>query len=404
MPLHLLGKKSWNVYNTANIERVRRDEAVAREREEAEEQKLQEIDAERRLAILRGKDPPPLPPSFSADELKHDVDRKRHADETSRDWGRGRERKKRKRFGEDDTDFEMRIAREQASAPQTENTLVKGGKENKTSDAPLVDHKGHISLFPDEVATPSQHLPKNAEAEAEAAKKRRAFEDQYTMRFSNAAGRDGLLGTSASGPWYSKGGNTDALVERNAQEALPAKDVWGNEDPRRKEREVARVVSNDPLAMMKRGAARVREVAKERHSIDAEKTRELKQLRKEERREDKKRRRERRHRVKNDEYHGSYMLNGPPRSQDERKDDSGGHKHGSSSRHRQREGEEHYQHRHGNKHYREREERHGDSSRDVSNRQNKSSRRSGGSRRELEGLDKRPSTHDRRRTGRADHY
>lgn len=55
MPLHLLGKKSWNVYNTDNIERVRRDEAAARAREEADEQRMQEEDAERRLKILRGR-------------------------------------------------------------------------------------------------------------------------------------------------------------------------------------------------------------------------------------------------------------------------------------------------------------------------------------------------------------
>ena len=33
MVLHLLGKKSWNVYNTDNVERVRKDEAEARARE-----------------------------------------------------------------------------------------------------------------------------------------------------------------------------------------------------------------------------------------------------------------------------------------------------------------------------------------------------------------------------------
>ena len=39
MVLHLLGKKSWNVYNSENVDRVRRDEAEAKAREAAEAEK-----------------------------------------------------------------------------------------------------------------------------------------------------------------------------------------------------------------------------------------------------------------------------------------------------------------------------------------------------------------------------
>ena len=61
MPLHLLGKKSWNVYNHDNIEAVRRDEAAAAARQEARDQVMQEQDALRRTAILRGETPPTFP-------------------------------------------------------------------------------------------------------------------------------------------------------------------------------------------------------------------------------------------------------------------------------------------------------------------------------------------------------
>ncbi|KAI0884548.1 uncharacterized protein GGS22DRAFT_144045 [Annulohypoxylon maeteangense] len=272
MPLHLLGKKSWNVYNPKNIERVKRDEAAARDREEAEEQRQQEVDAERRLAILRGEVPPPLPsPEPSADNEARG--QKRDRDEEPR-----RERRKRKRVGEDDTDFELRLARERTDVtPTTSNALV------KKSDAPLMDQRGHINLFPDERSC--MPFEKNAEAEKEAAKKKREYEDQYTMRFSNAAGKDGL-----SGPWYAKGGDIKDVIDGNLE--APSKDVWGNEDPRRKEREAVRVVANDPLAMMKRGAAKVREVEKERRQLNDERERELKQLRKEERRKERRRKRE----------------------------------------------------------------------------------------------------------------
>ncbi|KAI2617301.1 hypothetical protein GGS26DRAFT_408535 [Hypomontagnella submonticulosa] len=297
MPLHLLGKKSWNVYNPKNIERVKRDEAAAREREEAEEQRQQEVDSERRLAILRGEVPPPLPPPTSVDDKA--PSRKRDRDEESTPAGRGRERRKRKRVGEDDTDFELRLARERTGTAQImSDVLVKS-----TSNAPLVDHAGHIDLFPEER---SRAVPlKNEEAEQEAAKKKREYEDQYTMRFSNAAGKEGLVG-----PWYAKGGDIKDIVDGNLE--APSKDVWGNEDPRRKEREAARVVANDPLAMMKRGAAKVREVEKERRQVNEEREKGLKQLLREERRRERRRRRE--GRDEHDDLEG-FSLDGTAPSQ-----------------------------------------------------------------------------------------
>lgn len=80
----------------------------------------------------------------------------------------------------------MRLARERAGISQTiSDALVK-----KTSNAPLVDHTGHIDLFPEERSRAP--IQKNEEAEREASKKKQEYEDQYTMRFSNAAGKDGL--------------------------------------------------------------------------------------------------------------------------------------------------------------------------------------------------------------------
>ena len=47
--------------------------------------------------------------------------------------------------------------------------------KKSTSDTPLTDHKGHISLFPGERFR--LHVAKNSEAEAETAKKTREYED-----------------------------------------------------------------------------------------------------------------------------------------------------------------------------------------------------------------------------------
>ena len=54
MPLHLLHHKSWHVYNTANVDRVRRDQENARRKEEEEEMRMNQADQERRLQQLRG--------------------------------------------------------------------------------------------------------------------------------------------------------------------------------------------------------------------------------------------------------------------------------------------------------------------------------------------------------------
>ncbi|EHK15527.1 uncharacterized protein TRIVIDRAFT_130289, partial [Trichoderma virens Gv29-8] len=256
---HLLGKKSWNVYNADNIARVRRDEAAAKAAEEEEERRMQEIDAQRRLAILRGESPPPL-------EDERDVESEK-AESTSvsarsRFPGQGR---KRKRPGEDDTEFELRLAQERSSAKYA----VVESSRKPASSAPIIDGAGHIDLFGDERAR--AHAEKNEEAEAEKKKKEKEYEDQYTMRFSNAAGKDGL-----SRPWYSQ-------REGVAPDAS-SRDVWGNNDPDRKARDTHRINSNDPLAMMKKGASQIRELKRERMKIQAERDDELRQLRKEEHR------------------------------------------------------------------------------------------------------------------------
>lgn len=231
------------------------------------------------MQILRGEEPTPLP--IADTEFNESSKRDREGREY------GRERKRRKKAGENDTDFEMRVAREDAdrsSALAQSSQLVL----RKDNFAPLTDHKGHISLFPE---SQPKGKKKNPEAEAEAAKKKKEYEDQYTMRFSNAVGFKQDIGSK---PWYSKA-DTIALADKVAEvenEEPVGKDVWGNEDPRRKERQTQRLVSSDPLAMMKAGAAQVRQVEKERKKWREEKEKELAALEKEERRKKRKRRHE----------------------------------------------------------------------------------------------------------------
>ena len=281
MVLHLLGKKSWNVYNGENVERVRRDEAEAKAREDALDQRTQEEDAARRIAILRGEEPPAL--TNASEESANPAERKRKHDD-------GVPRKRRRLRDEDDTDRDIRYAREDAQAGESaKRALVKRDDE----DAPLIDHAGNIQLIPAPDEKSIRRAEKNAEAEAEKAKKRKRDEDQFTMRFSNAAG----IQNGMEKPWYAAS-KTGARVE-NAT-ALPHvqdKDVWGREDPLRKEREKNRISSNDPFAAMQQAQRQLKQSEGDKEKWRKERAVEMEALRNSEDR----RKKERKHRKRRDD-------------------------------------------------------------------------------------------------------
>lgn len=262
---HLLGKKSWNVYNPENIARVKRDEARAKAQEEEDERRMQEVDAERRIKILRGERPPtpPPPPSSLTSREKPTRSDRSHTDDA------GRYRKRRRLAGEDDTDRDIRLAREdvaQATAQRDALTLS-SRRDDKIAQAPILDSAGHVNLFPESAHRKTE---KNTEAEAEAKRQRQSYEDQYTMRFSNA---EGFKRDAGRQPWYSSGSQSVA-----APDAMPEKNVWGNEDPMRKERERARMDASDPLAAMKRGVRQLKATEQERKRWNDEKRKELEAL------------------------------------------------------------------------------------------------------------------------------
>lgn len=231
---------------------------------------MQEVDAQRRIQILRGErpsTPPPPPPSHSPSDPATRQERM-PIDEASR------YRKRRRIAGEDDTDRDIRFAREDAeqSTAKREELAMASRRSKTETEAPLLDSAGHINLFPQEGS--NKKAEKNKEASADAEKQKRSYEDQYTMRFSNAAG---FKESVSRQPWYSSSGQTVA-----APEAMPEKNVWGNEDPRRKEREKARMDSNDPLAAMKRGVRQLKATEQERKRWNQEKEKELDALKLEE--------------------------------------------------------------------------------------------------------------------------
>lgn len=310
MVLHLLGKKSWNVYNTANVERVRRDEAEAQAREEAEEQRMQEEDAQRRVALLRGEDVGPVQQPAELTDISEKRHRSSHDDDQ-------RERKRRRR-GEDDTDRDIRHARQDTEAGQkATRSLLK----EREKGAPLQDHAGHIQLIPapDEIAI--RKAEKNAEVEAERAKKRKREEDQYMMKFSNAAGYQNGM----QKPWYAAAGQDAApstdLVLAEAQ----GKDVWGNEDPRRKERERGRISSSDPFAAMQQAQRQLKQSTRDKEVWQKERQAELEAMK----RADVRRRRA-------DSLDDGFTLDAPSERRHERSGHERERKHRHHHRHRHR--------------------------------------------------------------------
>jgi len=313
MPLHLLPKKSWNVYNPTAIARVRQDEADAQAREEAAEQRMQEQDAERRIALLRGEKLPALPEPDAEEE---------HTGKRRREHGEGKERKRRKLRGEDETDMEMRFAREDVEAARMARERVRGGRKGRREGSPeLVDGEGHIQLFskPRE-RDGRKEGGKNAEAEVEKARKRQRENDKVTNRFSNAAG----YGKGVQKPWYAAGEQgKPAVLLADVQE----KDVWGNEDPRRKEREQNRISSSDPFAAMQMAQRQLKQSERERERWKVEKEKELSELKRED---DRRRKRRRRREDGSEDELDGFSLDAPDRhreSKDRHRESKDGHRH-----------------------------------------------------------------------------
>ena len=344
MPLHLLGKKSWNVYNNDNIARVRRDEAAAAAAEEAEEQRMQELDAARRTAILRGETPPPIPEEqqdeFSGQKRSRDGEDGEHR--RIRDWEREDRRKKRKLRGEDDTDRDIRLAKADVEAGQEARTRLGGGERDKDRkkdaqrvqrERTIVDSQGHISLFD----APAEEPKRRPREEAKEARKRDE-EQGVGMRFSHAAGYH----ANGSTPWYvdgKSGPNKNGHVHDR-----DGKDAFGHLDPERKQCDQKRSSANDPMAFMNRAQTQLRQAEKDKADWAMRKKQEIEALEKEQR-EERRRRRKRRERDDSvDSLEGFSLDNDRPkhaRQQYDSRDSGMGHEHshrqGNHDRNRDRE-------------------------------------------------------------------
>ena len=205
---------------------------------------MQEVDAERRIRILRG-----LPVEEIETSLATVNDEPHPSSET---YGE-RDQKRRRRAGEDDTDRDIRYAKEIQSQIHEASTRQ---SHKSSANFPLHDTNGHINLFPEEKSRKSSSRnSRNPEAEQEKAKKSRELEDQYTMRFSNATGFKDAVDKPQ---WY----HSKFVVDGGHE--TPSKNVWRDEDPQRRHREQNRMSADDPLASIQRGVKGVRQAAQGR--------------------------------------------------------------------------------------------------------------------------------------------
>ncbi|KTW30442.1 uncharacterized protein T551_01725 [Pneumocystis jirovecii RU7] len=178
MPLNILKHKSWNVYNKSNIERVWRDEMLAKKKEEDNEMRIREADAERRLKILRERS-----------ELRKDS--------MNEDW--------KERIQKDISDSHF-ISNEYAKNADVDHLSLKNEKKRKKDDTIMLnkelkkkcevslDNK-HINFWEDLESGKVSMDYKNLEYEKEKEDIDKKWKDVICMRLNNSA--------NEMSPWYS---------------------------------------------------------------------------------------------------------------------------------------------------------------------------------------------------------
>jgi len=272
MPLHLLGKKSWNVYNASAIAKVRADEARSAAREEAQNELELTYQADVRLALLGGLPEPPRPAELDIDvEAEYESGRRREPTER---LGREERQRKRKRVGEDDTDMELRIAKEEMDGREKRAVVGRrseGGREERKEkhSLPLVGKDGHIQLFAPASPSGPAHDARQQNPEEVLRKKQQEEREGGAMRFDAAGGN---RSNPARTPWYAGRASEVAGLksfddEKNGEpcEAI-GKDAWGNEDAGRKSRDAMRMSTADPMAMMQMAQRKLKAVEREREA------------------------------------------------------------------------------------------------------------------------------------------
>ncbi|KAL1310796.1 hypothetical protein AAFC00_001039 [Neodothiora populina] len=264
MVLHLLGKKSWNVYNNDNVERVKRDEAVAAAKEEEHERLMQEQDAQRRTALLRGEKPPefePIPEPLDSSAPP----RQRNDDGFSKE-----ERKLRRRLrDEDETSYAIRVAkldRERAEDLSRSGLLRQRPSSHDDSNRDRLEELFNFGRAVEDAILPAP----TAVSETHTRKKKTKDDHDHDHDPSNAQKQQ--QDPHAFGP-----SNLAAIQKKPAIWDLRSpdhqglsRDAFGRPDPKRTIRDQKRLGQSDPLAFMKQAQEQLKQAKAQRAKRETE--------------------------------------------------------------------------------------------------------------------------------------
>jgi len=225
---------------------VARDEALAEAAARDKSRLDRDREAESRMELLRG--------NAERRELDDVETPQALEDGAMSKEARGESRKRKRLPGEDDTDRDLRQARERAEGVRDVAVARLRATKAEEADAPITDRRGNINLFPESVKGHGNR--RRTEEDKEKARQKEA-EENMGMPLNQALGRDG-----SARSWYM---DADGTVKDRE-----GRDVWGNEDPRRLKRDSQRVASADPLAFMKQAQTRLKEVQRERRVREQE--------------------------------------------------------------------------------------------------------------------------------------
>ncbi|GAA5968391.1 hypothetical protein JCM11641_007619 [Rhodosporidiobolus odoratus] len=230
MPIKLLHHKSWHVYSATNIERVKRDEAIAAAKAEGDEERANKAEAEARVDRMRSKARKRT--REDADDLaEREMDKQlkgKRRDDRGRETDKGNERDRAREKEKD-------MVRAEVVRPEGCDLISKGkGKGKEKEGEGNIMTNGHLNFWAELEAGTAAPSNTSAVAARLKAEREKELEDSATKVFLAKRGEGEPKG------WYA---DKEGLSEKERRE--------GDEERlERTYKDAALKRLTDPLALM----------------------------------------------------------------------------------------------------------------------------------------------------------